>query len=133
MKKNFTLALICTAFISKAQTNNTQTQIITTTSKTETISTVYKSGKVKAKGNVIDNKRHGEWVYYHENGKIALKKNFVKGVETGEWLYYNENGELSMKVDDIAKINNGASLSLIKDGKVITTKKVTKENVLLKF
>lgn len=133
MKKIIILALVCTAFITKAQTKNNQTQVITTTSKTETVSTVYKSGKVKAKGNVVGDKLQGEWTYYHENGKVALKKNFKDGVPTGEWLYYNEKGELSMKVDDIAKIDNGASLSLIKDGKIVTTKKVTKENVILKF
>ncbi len=124
MKKIITLILLCTAFISNAQTNAI---------KTETIATTYKNGKVKSKGKVKDNKLEGEWTYYYENGKVALKKNFVDGVPTGQWLFYNENGELSMKVDDIAKIDNGASLSLIKDGKVVTTKKVTKENVILKF
>lgn len=123
MKKIITLALLCITFITNAQTTAKSREIITT----------YKNGNLKAKGTAVDNKLQGEWTYYHENGTIALKKNFKDGVPTGEWFYYNEKGELSMKVDDIAKIDNGASLSLIKDGKVVTTRKVTKENVMLKF
>lgn len=130
MKKIITLAFLCTAFISKAQTTKSKTIIST---NTQTFVTNYKSGKLKSQGNVVDNKLQGEWTYYYENGKVALKKNFVDGVPTGEWLFYNEKGELTMKVDDITKIDNGASISLIKDGKVVTTKKVTKEHVILKF
>lgn len=123
MKQLTTFAFLCTAFIVNAQTST----------PTKTIATTYKNGQVKSVGKVTDNKLQGEWIYYYENGKVALKKNFVNGVPSGPWLFYNEKGELSMKVDDIAKIDNGASLSLIKDGKVITTKKVTKENIILKF
>ena len=123
MKKIITLALVCTAFITKAQTASKIKEVITT----------YKNGNLKAKGTAVDNKLQGEWTYYYESGKIAIKKNFKDGVPTGQWFYYNEKGELSLKVDDIAKIDNGASLSLIKDGKVLTTKKITKENVILKF
>lgn len=92
----------------------------------------YESGKTKAEGVVVNNKKEGQWIYYHENGRLALKKTFVKGIENGEWLYYNEQGDLTLKVDDISNVDENSNLYLYKNGKVVSIKKVIKENVIVK-
>ena len=108
---------------------NAQTTKKTANSK---VTKYYESGKPKAEGVVVNNKKEGQWIYYHENGRIALKKTFIKGIENGEWLYYNEEGALTLRVDDISKVDENANLYLYKNGKVVSTKKVIKENVIVK-
>ena len=57
-------------------------------------------------GQLVNGKREGKWLHYHENGQLRLKRNYKDGKLEGEWLHYHENGQLRSK-------------SNYKDGKLI--------------
>jgi hypothetical protein len=42
-------------------------------------------------------KRHGPYVWYHENGQLGGKGTFKDGEREGPWVDYHENGQLSWK------------------------------------
>ncbi len=52
----------------------------------------YVSGKKKAVGTYLDNKRSGQWTYYFENNKIEQKGKFIRGKFDGLWMWYHANG-----------------------------------------
>lgn len=62
------------------------------------------NGKLQAIGNIIADRREGEWLFLHENGKVAAKGVLNEDARTGEWVYYHINGkvkEISSFKEDI--------------------------------
>lgn len=55
----------------------------------------YKSGKIKAKGQYLDNVKVGDWIYYFENGQIEQRGEYNEnGKAEGLWRWYYSNGQL---------------------------------------
>lgn len=57
----------------------------------------------KSKGNYIDGKKDGEWLYYGDSNKICAKKSFKNGEYHGLMEAFYDNGNLHLKV----KYNEG--------------------------
>ena len=53
------------------------------------------SGRIQ--GSYEKGKKHGPWVYYHENGQLDMKGTYKDGNADGPWVSYYENGKLSFK------------------------------------
>ncbi len=53
----------------------------------------YDNGKLDRYGNYKNNKRTGEWSYFHKNGEDAGHKLYDNlGSKTGDWISYYKNG-----------------------------------------
>ena len=39
-----------------------------------------------------DGKKHGPWVYYHDNGQLSSKGTYKDGEEVGPWVHYSSDG-----------------------------------------
>src|SRR5690606_16330805 len=55
----------------------------------------YSSGKLRRKGNIVNEKRHGQWLYYFEDGKLEGTCDYKHG--TGTYFGYYPNGNLQTK------------------------------------
>ncbi len=55
----------------------------------------YSSGKLKAKGEYLNNVKIKKWVFYFHNGNVEQNGSFTKkGKFTGTWKWYYSNGKL---------------------------------------
>lgn len=52
----------------------------------------YQDGKVKMKGSLKNNKRHGKWEYYYPSGNMWSICHYNEGAKHGETIVYYENG-----------------------------------------
>ncbi|MCF8299393.1 MAG: TonB family protein [Saprospiraceae bacterium] len=51
--------------------------------------------KVKTQvGNYSNNKKDGEWKYYHKSGELKSTGNYLDDIKVGEWKYYDYYGNL---------------------------------------
>ena len=55
----------------------------------------YDNGKVKIKGNLVDGKQEGKWVWYYEDGQISREENYKDGERDGKWVEYDEEGNIT--------------------------------------
>ncbi|MBS2213659.1 hypothetical protein KEM09_19780 [Carboxylicivirga mesophila] len=55
----------------------------------------FETGELFAAGTVKDNKKEGEWTWYHNNGLVSSTVNFVQDKKEGIQSMWNEVGELS--------------------------------------
>ena len=83
----------------------------------------YQDGKLKMEGEVLNDKREGEWKayfnngqlqsvgffkankktgikkVYHENGQLMIEGFYENDKEVGRWKFYNEKGEKTKEQD----------------------------------
>ncbi|MBQ7279612.1 MAG: hypothetical protein IJR13_02655 [Bacteroidales bacterium] len=52
----------------------------------------YSNCSLRSKGQMIDGKRQGHWVYYHSTGYVQSEADFVDNLENGVQTVYRENG-----------------------------------------
>lgn len=53
-------------------------------------------GKLVSEGKMVDKKRSGEWLYYHENSsEIMTRENYVNGILDGQKNTYYSNGKIT--------------------------------------
>jgi uncharacterized protein len=67
----------------------------------------YPNGKVKNKGNYVNNVQNGIWEYFYDNGSPKMTGIVENNLRTGFWKYYSENGRIS----SMGNLKNG-----IRDG-----------------
>ena len=53
--------------------------------------------------NIVNGKREGIWMIYHENGKLCYKGEYNNGKQVGYWESYYTNGILAYE----GKYENG--------------------------
>ena len=51
----------------------------------------------KERGSFKDGKKHGPWVWYHDNGQLWRKGTYKDGERDGPWVEYHDNGQLWRK------------------------------------
>jgi antitoxin component YwqK of YwqJK toxin-antitoxin module len=59
----------------------------------------YPSGELESEGNFKNNKADSIWTWYFPNGKIKEKGYFVEGLREGNAKMYDELGNVSMEND----------------------------------
>ena len=59
----------------------------------------YDNGQLMIKGNSIDDKQEGEWLFYYYNGQLFKKGSFKDGEEIGTWIQYYEDGSIERKIE----------------------------------
>ena len=59
-------------------------------------SRVYPNGQVKVSGTHLNERNHGEWIWYYPDGTVQLQGSFDNGERTGNWSRFDENGQLIM-------------------------------------
>jgi antitoxin component YwqK of YwqJK toxin-antitoxin module len=57
----------------------------------------YPSGELESEGNFRDNKADSIWTWYFPSGKIKEKGNFVNGLREGNAKMFDESGNVSME------------------------------------
>lgn len=91
----------------------------------DSVSVTYytQAGKPISDGKMIDRKREGKWVYYHqENDSIMMTEIYENDLLNGEQKTYFPNGELAEKTIYLNDIKHGISLIFADNGQ--TTKKL---------
>jgi antitoxin component YwqK of YwqJK toxin-antitoxin module len=59
----------------------------------------YPSGELETEGNFIDNRADSVWTWYYPSGKVKERGNFVNGVREGNAKMFDESGKVSMEND----------------------------------
>jgi len=54
----------------------------------------FKNGKVKAKGQSVQELMEGEWIFYRETGQVWQIGHFKGGLKHGPWIRYDKNDAL---------------------------------------
>jgi len=57
----------------------------------------YPSGELESEGNFHNDKPDSIWVWYFPSGKVKEKGNFINGLREGNWKRYDELGNVSME------------------------------------
>jgi antitoxin component YwqK of YwqJK toxin-antitoxin module len=90
---------------------------------------LHPNGQIKSKGEYLNGKRIGEWVYYFSNGKVEQKGKYDnKGKAQGIWKWYypcfdpctNETGQLWREENYRNNLLDGSMIEYSDSGKVIT-------------
>ena len=85
----------------------------------------------RKRGKIIDGKREGEWLIYHEqNGQLLHKEYFKDGKPEGEWITYHYNGQLWLRTNFKDGKLEGNQLWYGENGQLEKTK-IYKEGVLI--
>ena len=45
-----------------------------------------------ARGQLLDEKRHGRWAFWYKSGQKQLEGEYIKGKKTGTWVKWDERG-----------------------------------------
>lgn len=61
-------------------------------------SELYPSGKIKHKGAIFDNSRHGIFEWFYPNGQLERKEHYIYGVLNGTVTNWEFNGNISSEV-----------------------------------
>ena len=56
------------------------------------------NGKLRFKGNFVDDEPDGEQRFYYQNGNIKQEGKYAGGLKEGDWRYYDENGILIITI-----------------------------------
>lgn len=81
----------------------------------------YPDGKTKSKGEYLNGKRVGEWVFFHPNEKIEQKGVYDrKGKAQGSWKWFYETGNLLREENYSNNLLDGVMTEYSDSGKVIT-------------
>lgn len=80
----------------------------------------YRSGKTKAVGSYLNNRRNGQWIYYFENKQIEQKGSFIGGRFDGEWIWNYPNGTTWRVETYFNGREDGHSVEYSIEGKIIS-------------
>ncbi len=79
------------------------------------------NGTLQSKGEYLNGKRIGEWIFYHPNGKIEqFGKYDRKGKAQGPWKWYYETGTILREENYLNNLQDGLMTEYSDSGKVIT-------------
>jgi antitoxin component YwqK of YwqJK toxin-antitoxin module len=67
----------------------------------DSIKVFYNDDKLYLKGNFIDGKKNGLFIWYHKNGQVECTGEYSSDKRIGMWNYYYSNGNLHKKVNFI--------------------------------
>ncbi len=85
----------------------------------------YDSGKVKVKyGTDAKDRKHGEYVEYHENGRPRVRAHYSAGELDGSWVSYWENGKVQKKLNYKKGVQQGRAVEYDEKGKLIADRVV---------
>jgi antitoxin component YwqK of YwqJK toxin-antitoxin module len=81
----------------------------------------YLDGILKSEGSYIAGKKSGLWKYYHPNGQLEQTGSYNnRGKEDKQWTWYYPDGSLHREEYYFNGVQDGHSIELFPDGKVIT-------------
>jgi antitoxin component YwqK of YwqJK toxin-antitoxin module len=69
----------------------------------------YETGKIEIEGTIENNKNAGLWRYYYPNGQIESEGYFKNDLVDGKWVWYYENGKVKEISEYIEGKRNGKS------------------------
>ncbi len=76
--------------------------------------------KIKSKGQYLNNKRVGNWIFYYNNGKTEQEGSYKNGKLHGLWKWYYPNGKLLREEEYIDGNEDGLYIEYDSTGNVIT-------------
>jgi len=80
----------------------------------------YTDGKIRAKGNYLNNQRSGKWTFYYKNGKVEQTGEYIRGRTTGIWTWYYENGTIEREESFFNGKEDGILVEYSEEGRIIT-------------
>lgn len=84
--------------------------------KSAMMESFWPDGSPKASGKYVNKKKHGRWIYYHQNDTISSVENYDNGVEEGEWTNYYPSGKVSERFSYSNGLKNGKYTSYFSNG-----------------
>jgi antitoxin component YwqK of YwqJK toxin-antitoxin module len=93
---------------------------------------VYEIGTAKAIGKYMEGKEEGVWREYYKNGQISFDGEYIHGIENGSHTYYYENGVVKESRSYRLGLKEGTWKIFDIDGSLIVTI-VYKNNVEVKI
>jgi len=57
----------------------------------------HKDGSIWAKGQMLNGKMEGFWVWFRKDGSKMRSGHFKKGKQVGEWITYDKKGHIVKK------------------------------------
>ncbi len=79
---------------------------------------VNKSGKMEAKGQLVNGAPTGDWEYYDNNGTIREKGTHKKNKRHGLWISYSKKGDIYMKTIYKNGKKEGEEVTFYKGGEI---------------
>lgn len=73
-------------------------------------------GRLRAEGNLLGNKRQGEWIEYNEAGIITNRIFYKDGLADGKGIAYHENGKVAIEGVYAAGKENGFFINYYDSG-----------------
>ena len=81
----------------------------------------YLDGSLRAKGSYLNNRKTGEWVYYHENGILEQTGLYdTEGKPVGKWVWYYDNENLWREEFFINGLQDGLVTEFDRNGNIIS-------------
>ncbi|MBS4056892.1 MAG: toxin-antitoxin system YwqK family antitoxin [Bacteroidales bacterium] len=81
----------------------------------------YPDGKVKARGNYLNDKKTGNWEFYYPGGQIEQQGAYDKnGQLTGKWIWFYSSGQRQREESYRNGLADGLSTEFEANGKIIT-------------
>lgn len=80
----------------------------------------FDNGVIAAKGNIVRNKRDGEWCHYFQNGKLMAKGTYSKGYKHGIWTFYYSDEKIKSQGEYIYDSKEGEWSEVDKNGVKVT-------------
>ncbi len=82
----------------------------------------HENGNIYKKYYFKDNKKHGEYLIYDINGILEYSGQFIEDLREGLWYFYGENNNITKKVPYVNDKINGEIISYTETGKIRSIK-----------
>lgn len=66
--------------------------------KDDQLMTYFEDGSIKSKGQVVDDKMEGQWVFNRKGGQLLQVGHYKEDIKNGEWIRYDSKGEITYHV-----------------------------------
>ncbi len=78
------------------------------------------AGKKVSEGKMLEKKREGEWIYYHQDGdEVMIKENYSDDLLSGKRTVYYITGEIASIENYEAGLKNGQAVNYSDKGKLL--------------
>jgi len=83
----------------------------------------YGNGKIRSKGEVIDDNYAGNWKWYSREGQLTTEGSYILGRKEGEWKWYYDDGKLKLVKNYVKGNLEGTVVRYYENGKKTSEKK----------
>jgi len=120
---SFFLLYLITLNKAIAQESTTDINKVNTTpviKKSTPMKLYYPNGSIKEIREIVDQKLHGSWSYFHHNGQLKKEGSFINNNPHGIWKTYDLEGNMILIENYTMGVENGIWKSFYANGQLKT-------------